>query len=273
MSLSGLRKVSVYDPVTGTTVQMNKVGPDGTFEKVPQGQENGKGSMVYAGDESVIEFPSFDDAGFSQLETWMKDKTPVRLVTNGVEEHVLWYEDSLVSVKKNIGFKTGGRNSFMVKLTKKGGEHSIYAGANLLFAINGWIDSNSDGKADGYAFQDSPACTFTNNQQRMEFNSGNLFCQSSLVYPLSGAKLTLGTNIIDSSQGVAIKLQYNDFSAVLISADYGDSPAVKTVTSPSGTYSIQVHVARIMSPITNDYVLFGNPMLTAYRTTYKDIKY
>jgi len=99
--ISGIQKLSIYDPATGTTVQLNHISTGSTFKiKDVLTEEDGKGGTVYAGDDSEAKIVSFDTAGFSQLETWMNNGTPINFVAYGLEDNILWYENTTMDVNE-----------------------------------------------------------------------------------------------------------------------------------------------------------------------------
>ena len=52
---TGIQKISVYDPATGTTVQFNNIAPEGEFQDGKFGDEDSQGRMLYAGDDAAFE--------------------------------------------------------------------------------------------------------------------------------------------------------------------------------------------------------------------------
>jgi len=131
MSVTGLKIVSIYDPITGTVVQMNDISPEGSFVFEPQTQENLHGSNVYCEDYAKFDFSCFNDEAYEQLYTWMTANTLVCAVTYGLDTHLLWYEPVPVIVKKQLGFKVGGKNAFTVTMQVKGTDLDITTTQNL----------------------------------------------------------------------------------------------------------------------------------------------
>ena len=206
---SGIKKAAVYDPATGTVVQLNNIVPEGEFKiREPLEVEDAKGGTVYAGDDSAISLTAFDLSGFAQLETWMNNETPVRMAIEGVEDHILWEESVPLAVKKNYGSAPGQVNSLSVTLKKKGGTHAIYSLKNLLLAAIGGAfpkDDDSDGKVDGLTFTtgsgtDPTYSIVSSLYQRISSNGTAIVTgKASIVFPISGVNLTAFNNIYSNA--------------------------------------------------------------------------
>lgn len=249
---TGVKKISIYDPATGTVVQLNQILAEGNIQLSRLENELGSGNMAYAGDESVYEFTAIGDgidAAFTQLETWMKADTAVRMATYGVEACILWYEDSKVSVTKTVFHQVGQRNGIKVKISAKGGEHSIFTGKNILYAYLKWIDDNEDEIADGYAESQTDVTSFDNSVQTIVAlgSSSPVFkAASDLIYPIAGAKLELGVNLVGSeglTAGIDISAVCRNFAgnALQTSADDLVDGFVQ-FTTPSATYKISLNI-------------------------------
>lgn len=169
--ISGIKKASFYDPATGTVVQCNNLAAEGEFKKDGLGTKNAKGAEVFSGNDSLLELTSYDIAGSSQLETWMKNKTPIRAAVYGVQDNIVWNESVPIQVKSNYNIATGSRNSIVITMSRKGGEHNIYHGKNLLFLLKGWEDADSDTIVDNYVFQGSGDTnhSFSSQQQSVSY--------------------------------------------------------------------------------------------------------
>ncbi len=193
MNVGGIRKIAVYDPVLGTTVQLNNIGVEGDFKSEPMSVETAKGTKSYAGDNFSYNFVSYDESGYDQLKSWMDNQTPVNCVALGIDTHLLWAEDTLITVDMDYKFKVGELNGFSVKLEKKGGELNIFSGVNILKARYGFKDSNADGIADGYSIDAQDAIkSFWGNLQVIEgVETLTVEVYTSVIFPIAGAKLRL----------------------------------------------------------------------------------
>jgi len=215
---SGIKKVAIYDPATGTVVQINNLSPDGSIEMPSYNSENAAGNLLYAGNEWNFEFVSNELAGFSQLETWMKNETPVRLVVLGIEEHILWYESSEIYVKKQYGSVVGNRNSYLVGIRFAGYTDNIKTGMNLLHIINGWVDANTDEVADNYTLiggnfdtKDFDPVTFVQNLGTSSAQIGAEFKSGEIIFPIAGAELQLSFNKVSLANEGSVKLAVDQY--------------------------------------------------------------
>lgn len=222
---TGIQKVSIYDPATGTVVQCNNVSTDAEFNKSGFETENSKGQMLYSGDESSFEFTSFDENIFTQLEAWMKAETDLNMVVLGVDENILWYEPSKITVNKIYLPAVGNRNGYRIKISKKGGLHNIYTGANMLYLLNGWADADINGIADNYTKAGVSTTTFVAPYQQITASAGAtglLFTAPDFIFPIAGAKLQLSTNIIlfsGESSGLNITAVLKSFAGATLQSE------------------------------------------------------
>ena len=249
---AGIQKVSVYDPATGDVVQINNVNPDAEFADGVFEVEDGKGRILFGGKDPVFEFMSFDLAGFAQLETWMEDETPVRLVTLGIEQHILWYESSLITVRKNYGAQVAGRNGYTVKIQSKGGTPNILMGTNILNMVNGWLDFDTDNEADNYEVSGSiSADDFSANVQTLVTSgsqTGVAFrTDTFIIYPIANAKMQISSRVDTLTNGsvLIIEAEIQNFA----SGSLADESALLSVnfklfTTPASTYKIRCNVLK-----------------------------
>jgi hypothetical protein len=277
MSVSGLKIVSVYDPATGTVVQLNKIAPDGEFKKEALYSETTKDGLLYAGDDSSFEFLAFDDTGFDQLETWMKTLTPVRLVTYGVEDNILWYEDATITVKRSFGFKVGQRNGFTVKISKSGGEHAIYIGANIFAAYPGWKDTNLDNVVDGYSNSGSAARTpyFGDGKQRFLLTTtGSLYFSKNLIYPIAGAELSYFINKgSNDTGGYRYQITFESFANAVLSDNYFTDNIVQNIKTSVNSWKITCYFATVENLASGNCVDQYIPYLGSRRKALEVINY
>lgn len=248
---TGIQKVSVYDPATGIVVQMNNINPDANFEDANFEVENGIGQLLFSGKDPTLEFMSYDLAGFTQLETWMEDETPVQLVTLGVEQHILWYESSKITVKKEYGSQVSGRNGFRVKIQSRGGTPNILMGTNLLQMFFGWQDAVApNNQADNYDIVGSmTASSFNNGVQTLNTSgaqTGLKFRSNAfIIYPIANAKMQISTRVDILTNGAALLIlaeiqtysigSLADESALL-------SIGLKEFITPASTYKIRANI-------------------------------
>jgi len=250
MSISGIKKIAIFEPISKTVVQLNTLSPDGSFTKEPQGIENAKGSLIYGGDDANFECNAFDMNAYAQLETWMKQETPVRFVTYGVEDNILWYEDSKITVKKNYGFGVGNRNSFLIQIKRKGGSLNIKSIVNLILGNSLWQDANADGLVDTLVAGGSYSVveSFSNNEQLIQSvtNAEVVTYTAQIVYPIAGARISssfetsLNQNTINSAD-----LKAKDSGGALLST-VGLLGGAATLTTPAATYYISYEIVMQM---------------------------
>jgi len=269
MTVTGQKKISIYDPATGTVVQLNNISEEGEFEKKGAFIKTSAGSRMYSGDESKAEFLSLDWTGYDQLVTWMKERTPVRFVTYGLDEHILWYEDTLITVDLKTVFSPYKRSGFKIYFEKAGGVHGIYKGCNILYAVLGYSDGNSDNKADGYTIATdggSFSFLFENAAQKIICNSNgqiNSFSYS-LIYPIAGCNFFLKQN-----KGMNDNFSYShhcisySFSETVLSQDITSSNVTLNHVTSSNIYKIQVRlIVYNTNAIAGNVAHIGSPNLS-----------
>ena len=246
---TGIKKIAFYDPLTGTTVQLNTISTESVITiREPYSVEDGSGNMIYAGEQSQVEATAFDADGYAQLKTWMENETELNMVAYGVEAHILWYENAPITVKQNIGSAVGNRNSFTVTIAAKGGVQDIHFGSNLLFFAKGWADSDSDGTADGYTIDASDDFEVDFASERQEIDSTealtDLEMYTNIVFPISGIGLTFFSNVIASASLVGnIKVIEKNFAGATLSTNTSSSfEANLEVETDSGIYSLDVYL-------------------------------
>jgi hypothetical protein len=246
---TGIQKVSIYDPATGTVVQFNNISTEAEFNKAGLETENSKGQMLYSGDESSFEFTSFDENIFTQLEAWMESETDLNMAVLGVDDNILWYEPSKITVNKSYLSAVASRNGYRVKISKKGGQHNIYSGVNMLNLLNGWADSNLNGLADGYTKTGVYTPTFVANSYQqisaLAAASGLLFTAPDFIFPIVGAKLQLSTNIIlvTNGTGLNVTAALKNFAGATLQTD---TVAIATglieFTTPANFYKATINL-------------------------------
>ena len=274
---TGVQKVSIYDPATGTTVQLNKIAPDADVKiKAPIELLDVNHNLYYDGDESYIEFASFDIEKFYQLETWMIAHTPVRLVAAGLDYNIFWEESVNLTVRKTYGFQIGNRNMMIIKMQKERGTHSIYAVTNFVRKLGRFVDANANEKADNlsfagigtYAFDDATAY-----QQITGGIGGDTASTGLIVFPVSGLTLYAKMNL-RATGGPAMEwdfyLQALDYSgSILGTSTVSDSDDVLSLLLPANTYRVRITIA-----VDGTYVVrFFIPYLGMQRGNYLDVNF
>lgn len=247
---TGIQKIAVYDPATGTVVQFNQISPEGEFSDGKFSDETSIGQMLYAGDDASFEFMVMEETGLSQIKTWMEDETPVRLVSLGLEQHVLWREDSFVILKKGFDPAVGKRNRHTIRIVKKGVSNNIVVGTNLLQMAYGWVDANTNNIADNYEIVGSMTATsFTAGVQRLQTvgaQTGLKFRQTStLIFPIVGANLQFSARVDTLTNGSTLRILaelQNFASGSLANESALLSVGLKNFTTPASMYKMRLNV-------------------------------
>lgn len=247
---TGIQKISVYDPATGTTVQLNNVAPEGEFSDGKFADESSSGQMLYAGDDASFEFMTLgEESGLSQIETWMENETEVRLVALGLDQHILWYENSFVHLAKGFDAAVGKRNRHTIRISKKGISNNIFVGNNLLAMYYDWLDSQPDNIADGYEVVGSmTASTFSSFVQRLTTTGAQTGLKfrptADLIFPIVGANLQLSVRVDTLTNGAALEIlaELKNFAGGSL-ADESDllSTGFVEFTTPASMYGVRVN--------------------------------
>lgn len=276
---TGVKKVAIYDPATGTVVQLNKIVPDADVKlKSPLEIKDVNKELYYDGDVSYLEFACYDVEYFYQLETWMKNYTQVRAVCAGVDYNLLWEESVTLTVYKTYGFTPGSRNVMIVRLAKERGEHSIYAVSNLLRRLGRFIDDDANEKADNLTFQDDGG-TYTFQDTLLYQNyvgaggGQGTIITGKVVFPISGLTLFAKCN----NTGGGGPAQHWDFylraysfaDSVLATDTVSDSDDVLELTLPANTYSVGIRIEIAGT----DQASFYFPYMGMERGSYLNINY
>ena len=270
--ITGVKKISVFDPATGTTVQLNSIVPQADAKiKSPIEILDVDNELFYDGDDSFLEFASFDLTGYDQLEDWMIANTKVQLVVAGYDYHILWYESATITVKKTFGFKTGNRNLFTVRISKGRGTHTIYALTNLLRSNGRWLDVTSL-KTDMLTFSGASGVVydFASQIQTVDMTgSGGLeTVTGTLIYPFSGISMISVLNRV-SGGNWTIRLLALNFAGGTLATSSSTINDFVILSLPLGTYKIQWK----LNEGDGDIVTFKHPFLGAERGNYNFINY
>lgn len=279
MNISGQKKISIYDPLTGTVVQLNNISEEGEFVDNPSFIRDSNGGRMFAGDDHKAEFMSLDDVGYDQLETWMRNRTLVQFVTYGLDEHILWYEDTSITVKRNSHFSPYKRNGFKVSFERAGGIHSIYKGSNILYAIFGFKDGNGNSKADNYNMNPSTGWNpvFSNGQQQINSTTATSMDVSAPVfkYPIAGASLihALAPDYNNTgAQLYGLSRIYNFAGSGLLTLN-SSIEAGHSFTTPANIYTIELNHVYLTSGFTGKSIHFKVPYFGAPRINFQNINY
>jgi len=247
---TGIRKIAFYDPSTGTTVQFNDVLPEGEILiKEPYSNPNSKGTQRFAGHMSrVVVNVKADTTSETQLETWMEAETDIRMVSYGIEQHILWYESVPIKVVRKTSAEPGNVGVLEITMQKEGGDHSssIMMGKNLLFMLLGWEDDDADEQPDGWNID------FTGGSFTEDFSSGDdykITCDSdgavdyvkkeTFIYPIAGAALNMFINLGGSNSETAnISCIQKSYASATLQTSSGTNASVLSFTTPSNTYKL-----------------------------------
>lgn len=250
---TGMRKAAIYDPATGTVVQINNLSPDGEFQKGSFEAENSAGGKLYGGPDSNIEIMSFEMGGFAQLQTWMNDETLLNLVVFGIEEHILWYEPTPIVVKKNYGMAVGSRNGFTITMESAAGENNILQGSNLLQTFFDWKDAVAPtNQADNYDIVGSMTASLFSSFVQTLITSGaqtniRFLTNASLIFPIANAKMQLSVRVDTLVNGASLVILVDPLNYA--SATLGTQSALLSVgfiefTTPANTYKLECNILR-----------------------------
>lgn len=272
---SGLRKIAIYNPLTGATVQMNNVSADGKFTNTPMTIETSAGELLYCANDMKFEFKCYDDdvAIYNTLKAWTLAETKIHMVAYGVSDHILWQADSFVTVAMDYIFKVGDRNGYNVSIAYKGLEDNINVGNNILFLNSGLIPTGSAGK---WTFE-SFVSTFNTTSSLYRFDSTiePAYVSTEIVFPIAGADFVFSPAHTTSTSTGSIKsttLVKNFAGADLISTE-GAFEANTTFTTPANTYKLVLQT--LYTTDTNSGCNTSYPYLGLAKESllYKDILY
>ena len=273
--ITGVKKISVYDPATGTTVQLNNIVP-GADAKIKRPIEilDVDNELYYDGDESFLEFSSYKLEGYDQLEAWMIANTQVQLVVAGIDYNLFWYESAKITVYKNYGFAIGNRNTFNVRISKARGNHSIYAYTNLVRVNGKFVDADANEEVDNFTFTGTGVYAFddTNLYQQVDGLSGGVVASSGyIIYPFTGINMYAKINrVAGETQNWTFYLQaYNYASGLLGESTITDSDSIINLLLPANTYKIRIKATIGTGKVLKFYI----PFLGAQRGNYLDINY
>ena len=259
---AGWKVISIYDPATGTVVQLNSLLPETDVTVKPIFVETPSG-LEFGGFSAEANFEFYDDAGFTQLRTWFTNFTPVRAVGVGSTVNLQWYES--VTLKNVEMVRTPdartGLHRFRVQMVYAGDLPAIYMNRNLL-AYLGWNDANADGIPEGYTNASIPTVAFNNGNG--EFTATNMNdasdrLEATIIFPIAGVTLVKSVFAVSSSiqQGVRLRSQTFAGTNLLDSSNYVTSSNIINSLSyltPAGIYWIYASPCRSGTASTNSSV-------------------
>lgn len=260
---SGWQVAAIFDPATGTTVQINNIANESSVWEDSNITVDSTDSQVYGGRSVRLVLAFFDDSGYEQLKTWQDSYTPIQAVILG-SHNVQWYEPETIKVTKVTNpDKRNGLNMFMVEMEHHSADPNIYAGKNLV-AYAGW--SATGNLAINYTLSNATASSFTSGVQTIAATSADGGIYTDVVLPISGANLTSSINVNTAAAGggdLAIDQRNYGGTSIDLSQTANTGTGVKThnVATSNGVYTVRFFAFRVNS--SGQSASFSNPMLSA----------
>lgn len=273
----GLNVLSVYDPLSGTVVQLNALGQEsevlvrGVLDA--DGVETPTGGRYYGGDHSRISVQFLEVLGteYAQLDAWMKEGRRVSAAGVGPTGALLWEEKDLLTVMpESIKGAQGGARGFRLEMERKGhASHKIYWHNDLLDRFGwplalplpaGYTYYNANiGEEDDSLF----------SVNAISSGTGSALDSPKILFPVAGVRLTgsvgyagaagnswLGGVGALTKGSLSVGSAYENLQAA---GDYPDNRMrVEYVTSP-GTYYVFFSLA--YSPTGVGYAFVRRPAL------------
>jgi hypothetical protein len=266
MSIAGAQACSFFDdnPLSatyGVVVQFNRITENSSFYTKGMSEKDFRGNLIYSGDESRLEIEAFDYTGkMQQLKDWEKAGTPLKFVLAGVQENILWYEETTIQVEEPKSFATKTRNVIKVRMEADGGEHNIWSGINILHGalllegnVNGWADGDSNQLADGFSEVGTVTNkTFASGVQTIEGSAGAIAIEKKIKFPISGVALTLSINfnsVTIYSDDLRVTILDSNDTLVTTKVQVVDSidRHFLNITGGLGSYSVLMQFLRVNS--------------------------
>jgi len=284
--INGIRAVAIYDPVTGTSVQIAKVVAN-TFDFTKQplglGERGPMGNVLDQADSSACRFQFIDDGTIAnQLYTWRSARTRVSMVAVGHSVCVQWYEKDHFVLRRNSlsGMAQGRGDIYTFEMVREGhGKHSIYQQANLLAHLGGlgqtsWQEEGSTELAKGYTSTGAGTALWVDltESQSITHNAPDHGIYADIVFPvnLTGIGLTLSADIVEthtdtSTSTVRIEgKQFGGATEISSEVDSSSSRASTTLSMGTGNTVYTIRVLPVLTPTgvtTSDDVIGGYPAL------------
>lgn len=237
----GIKRVSIYDPTDGTTVQVSDVAAqEAEFDqRETESAEDvdATGGRYYPGDYSRLRFRGRESGAlYDQLATWRAADTRLSAVLEGSSLGVLWTETDRLSVLRWVpvrGQSQGRADFFEVEMVRDGhGEHDIYRAVNLLYHL---------AAASGTSYS------------------------KSIVFPVAGAVVTAA--ITDTAASGTLTVTAKDYGGSTLTSDStatANGRASVSLTLPSSVYEVLVTVTGGTSLSNASLRLDGESTYTAY---------
>lgn len=271
---TGIKKIAIYDPATGVTVQLNKVAPDGEFNiKAPLAVKDVNGGLYYDGDESFLEMLAYDDTGYDQLIDWMQARTPLRMRALGLDQSIFWDESTPITVKRTSSPAAGSLNAFIVNFARERGTHNIYQSSNFLKTLGRWKDGDSNGKADMLTFNSQGGFSFSNGVQQVDDTgfSSDCIITGEVIFPVSAWRCQFFIPVIVAENPNNFTGTFLNFAGGTISTHSAGSTSF-AVTVPASVYKIRWRITIDSSGFGN-LTQFGLPYLGPARSSYSSIDF
>lgn len=222
--ISALEAAAVYDPATGTTVQVNLISPDETEITRPPISNNTSTGVTFGGFNfsGVIGF--FEGDGLAQLGEWQDDglgkATRVNLAAAGEGEFILMNEPEKLTVERGVGVDArDGANVNILTIQNVGYNPDVYQQVNLVEAGAGAFD----------LFNDSAALTY------------------SFLFPVEGVTISAGADYANYSTDDTITITFLDFAGSTLSSDTttvdGNGRFQVSAQAPANTYKVSIEFA------------------------------
>jgi hypothetical protein len=274
-TLSGLRSAAFVNDDAQTVVRLNRAHEDTSVivRELLQSEGNDtRGYPWFAGYQSEVEWMQPDLSDVSQMETWMREDTPVQFVAVGPEKIVQWYEPRVPKTFQSVNTSAGNVDPLHGRLTLDGGDgtdgsgnivgfpngsHRIYASRNALYPLaydagNSLIDTDNDGVPDGYNYTDRALKSEAVNSGVYEAFVDTSVATvgergANVLLPIEGVEVTLSVEVTQLHDGgtTFIRVEALDSAGNIISNTFDTTNATTTgrisasVTTPPGTYEVR----------------------------------
>jgi len=211
MNITGLRKITLFNPDTGDVAQFNTVKAEGQLNlNQINADPDSTGGIPYAGDDSELSATLYDlGAPEDQVLLWRSDGARISAVGLGHQVNFLWLERDHAFYQRPYQFATGQRKRGSLSIKRTGGQHKIDHMMNLLHNDN---------------LLDTPS----SNVKRFPF-------------PIEGAVLTLSRDFSAGDANITIKaISYDGVTVLQTVTGDGASPRTSAkIMLPASTYYVE----------------------------------